>query len=139
MAWLAESNFLIALGVCAAAALSTVLGSLFVLFSKEPSPRLLAFGLAFAGGAMVYVSLVEIFWKADQGFAQLLQSGHFALELGFGRALVLLFEFTGLESDCAPVGIGHDGRPMAFLNGCYDTCFDPDFRKTPHDPIIFQP
>ena len=53
MAWLAESNFLIALGVCAAAALSTVLGSLFVLFSKEPSPRLLAFGFAFAGGAMV--------------------------------------------------------------------------------------
>ena len=71
MAWLAESNFLIALGVCAAAALSTVLGSLFVLFSKEPSPRLLAFGLAFAGGAMVYVSLVEIFWKADQAFSQI--------------------------------------------------------------------
>jgi hypothetical protein len=28
---------------------------------------------------------------------------------------------------------------MAFLNGCYDTCFDPDIQKTPHDPIIFQP
>ena len=56
--------------VCAAAALSTVLGSLFVIFSKEPSPRLLAFGLAFAGGAMVYVSLVEIFWKAEQSFAR---------------------------------------------------------------------
>jgi hypothetical protein len=26
---------------------------------------------------------------------------------------------------------------MAFLNGCYDTCFDPDIQKTPHDPIIF--
>ncbi len=71
MDWLAQSNFLVAIGVCAAAALSTVLGSLFVIFSREPSPRLLAFGLAFAGGAMVYVSLVEIFWKAEQGFAQL--------------------------------------------------------------------
>ena len=75
----------------------------------------------------------------DQGFAQLLQSGHLALELGFGRAIVLLFEFAGLESDCAPVGVGHDGRPMAFLNDCYDTCFDSDSRKTPHDLIIFQP
>ena len=71
MDWLVGSNVLVALAVCAAAALSTVLGSLFVIFSKEPSPRLLAFGLAFAGGAMVYVSLVEIFWKAEQGFAQL--------------------------------------------------------------------
>jgi zinc transporter, ZIP family len=70
MDWFADSNFWVALGVCAAAALSTVLGSLFVIFSKEPSPRLLAFGLAFAGGAMVYVSLIEIFWKAEQGFAQ---------------------------------------------------------------------
>ena len=71
MDWFGDSNFWVALGVCAAAALSTVLGSLFVIFSKEPSPRLLAFGLAFAGGAMVYVSLVEIFWKAEQGFAQI--------------------------------------------------------------------
>jgi ZIP family zinc transporter len=61
----------VALAVCAAAAMSTVLGSVFVVFAKEPSPRLLAFGLAFAGGAMVYVSLVEIFWKADQAFAEL--------------------------------------------------------------------
>lgn len=71
MDWLLQGNVLVALAVCAAAALSTVLGSLFVVFAKEPSPRLLAFGLAFAGGAMVYVSLVEIFWKADQAFAQL--------------------------------------------------------------------
>jgi ZIP family zinc transporter len=71
MDWLFEGNVLVALAVCAAAAMSTVLGSLFVVFAREPSPRLLAFGLAFAGGAMVYVSLVEIFWKADQAFAEL--------------------------------------------------------------------
>jgi len=71
MDWIGQSNFLVALGVCAAAAMSTVVGSLLVLFSREPSPRLLAFGLAFAGGAMVYVSLVEIFWKAEASFASL--------------------------------------------------------------------
>jgi ZIP family zinc transporter len=63
------SNFAVALAVCIAAALSTVIGSLFVVFAREPSPRLLAFGLAFAGGAMVYVSLVEIFVKSEGAFA----------------------------------------------------------------------
>lgn len=68
---LGGGHFLVALGVCAAAALSTVLGGLLVLVARKPSARLLAFGLAFAGGAMVYVSLVEIFWKAEQGFAEI--------------------------------------------------------------------
>ena len=55
------SNLLTAFGITFAAGLATVLGSALVFFSKTPSPRVLAFGLAFAGGAMVYVSLTEIF------------------------------------------------------------------------------
>src|SRR5690606_11484500 len=45
------------------------IGSLMVLFSRRPNPRLLAFGLAFAGGAMVYVSLSEILNKSIASFA----------------------------------------------------------------------
>jgi ZIP family zinc transporter len=60
---------LIAFAVCAAAAASTVLGSIFVLRANRANPRLLAFGLAFAGGAMVYVSLVEIFNKSVIAFS----------------------------------------------------------------------
>ena len=40
-----------------------------VVFSRRPNPRLLAFGLAFAGGAMVYVSLSEILNKSVASFA----------------------------------------------------------------------
>lgn len=65
---LSTSNVLIALGVTTAAGLATALGSLLVLTSKGPSPRLLAFGLAFAGGAMVYVSLSEILNKSIASF-----------------------------------------------------------------------
>jgi ZIP family zinc transporter len=92
MDWLAQPNVLVALGVCAAAALSTVIGCVFVLFSKEPSPRLLAFGLAFAGGAMVYVSLVEIFWKADTGFAALYdpRTAYIYTTLSFFAGVLLL-------------------------------------------------
>ncbi len=52
-------NVWTALAVTLAAGLATGLGSLMVVFAKKPNPRLLAFGLAFAGGAMVYVSLSE--------------------------------------------------------------------------------
>ena len=62
------SAVLVALAVTLAAGLATALGSLLVIFAKGPNPRLLAFGLAFAGGAMVYVSLTEIFAKSVASF-----------------------------------------------------------------------
>ena len=62
------SAVLVALAVTLAAGLATALGSLLVVFAKGPNPRLLAFGLAFAGGAMVYVSLTEIFAKSVASF-----------------------------------------------------------------------
>lgn len=66
-----DTNLVFAFGICGAAALATVLGSLFVAFSREPNPRLLAFGLAFAGGAMVYVSMIEIVAKSQASFSEL--------------------------------------------------------------------
>jgi ZIP family zinc transporter len=62
------SAVLVALAVTLAAGLATALGSLLVIFAKGPNPRLLAFGLAFAGGAMVYVSLSEILNKSIASF-----------------------------------------------------------------------
>ncbi|MFL9584956.1 zinc transporter ZupT [Stenotrophomonas sp. AB1(2024)] len=63
-----NENVWVALLVTLAAGLATGLGSLMVLFSRRPNPRLLAFGLAFAGGAMVFVSLTEILTKAIDSF-----------------------------------------------------------------------
>lgn len=63
-----SSNLYTAFAITLAAGLCTVLGSGLVLFSKSPNPRLLSFGLAFAGGAMVYVSLTEIFSKSTEAF-----------------------------------------------------------------------
>lgn len=62
-------NILTAFGITLAAGLATVLGGFLVFLSKTPSPRLLAFGLAFAGGAMVFVSLTEIFNKSVESFS----------------------------------------------------------------------
>jgi ZIP family zinc transporter len=65
---ISTQNLWIAFGLTFAAGLATAVGSLLVLFSKRPNPRLLAFGLAFAGGAMVYVSLSEILNKSIASF-----------------------------------------------------------------------
>ncbi|UNU73010.1 zinc transporter ZupT [Moraxella nasovis] len=67
---IALSNVLIAFAITFAAGLATVLGSALVFFQKTPSPRVLAFGLAFAGGAMVFVSLTEILGKSVESFGQ---------------------------------------------------------------------
>lgn len=65
-----STNVLIAFLVTVLASLATVVGGALVLFFKQPSPRLLSFGLAFAGGAMVYVSLTEILTKSVDSFSQ---------------------------------------------------------------------
>lgn len=88
-----ESNVLIALSICAGAALATMLGGLSVVTSRNPSPRLLSFGLAFAGGAMVYISLVEIFWKSHVAFVQALgsdKSGYTAATLAFFAGILVV-------------------------------------------------
>lgn len=65
---ISTSQLLVAFGATAAAGLATAFGSFLVFVSKAPSPRLLAFGLAFAGGAMVFVSLSEILNKSVASF-----------------------------------------------------------------------
>lgn len=84
--------FWVAFAVCAGAALATMLGGLVVLMAKQPSPKLLSFGLAFAGGAMVYVSLVEIFIKSQASFSQVYDAkmGYTAATLAFFAGVVML-------------------------------------------------
>ncbi|NBX65803.1 MAG: zinc transporter ZupT [Proteobacteria bacterium] len=65
------SQISLAFAVCVGAALATIIGSVFILRAKVDNPRLLAFGLAFAAGAMVYVSLVEIFVKSVTAFTSI--------------------------------------------------------------------
>jgi len=68
-----NSDVLLALAVTCGAALATVLGAFSVFAGRDSNPRLLAFGLAFAGGAMVYISLVEIFWKSLTSFSEVFE------------------------------------------------------------------
>jgi ZIP family zinc transporter len=68
-------TLMLAFAVTAAAGLATILGGLAVAFAHTPNPRLLSFGLAFAGGAMVYISLTEILGKATSEFTGIYGDG----------------------------------------------------------------
>lgn len=84
-----SSSALVALAISFGAGMATVLGSLLVIWARETNTRLLAFGLAFSGGAMVYVSLVEIFVKANDSFAR-------SLDAKAAYGLATLFFFAGV-------------------------------------------
>lgn len=72
--------------VCALAAATTLCGGLSVLYAQRSNPRLLAFGLAFAGGAMVYISLVEILVKSQDSFKEI-----WAVQPAYAAATLLFF------------------------------------------------
>jgi len=75
-----------ALLVCLAAASATTLGAFTVFTSRDSNPRFLAFGLAFAGGAMVYISMVEIFWKSMSSFSAI-----FPDKIAYSHATIAFF------------------------------------------------
>ena len=57
-------NVLIAFGLTLFAGLATGIGSVIAFFYKTTNTRFLSVSLGFSAGVMIYVSLVEIFFKA---------------------------------------------------------------------------
>ncbi len=77
---------LIAFAVTLGAGLATAIGAASVFRVHHSNPRVLAFGLAFAAGAMVYVSLVEIFVKSQVAFTE-----GFGAKGGYSMATLMVF------------------------------------------------
>lgn len=88
-----SSDVLLAFGVTLAAGLATMIGWLVVIRGNQANPRLLAFGLAFAAGAMVYVSLAEIFVKSQISFADWFGGDG---QTSYGFATLMLFLGMGI-------------------------------------------
>lgn len=86
-------NVIVAFMICVAAAAATMVGGFSVFTAQKQNARMLAFGLAFAGGAMVYISLVEIFWKSLSSFSQIMpdkQAYTYATIAFFGGVALLV-------------------------------------------------
>lgn len=78
-----NETIIVAFLVTTAAGLATLVGGFIVLATKKPNARLLAFGLAFAAGAMVFISLTEILTKSSLAFGSV-----YGADLGFTYSLL---------------------------------------------------
>jgi ZIP family zinc transporter len=61
-----EPNVIYAFLLTLGAGLATGIGSILAFFTSTTNTRFLAFSLGFSGGVMIYVSMVEIFFKAQE-------------------------------------------------------------------------
>ena len=84
-----SNDVLFALGLTVFAGLSTGIGSLIGFLSKKFSPKFLSGALGFSAGVMIYVSMVEIFFKAKDAL-----SGSFGEKQG--NIFTVIGIFTGI-------------------------------------------
>lgn len=80
-----ESAVLYAFLLTLFAGLATGIGSLISLLSKKFNPRMLTIALGFSAGVMIYVSMIEIFKKANESLGSVLgtKNGHIMTVLAF--------------------------------------------------------
>ena len=86
------SNIAIAFLMTAIAGLSTGIGSAIAFFTKSTSKRFLSVSLGFSAGVMIYVSMVEIFSKAQASLSSFLgaKNGTIATVAAFFGGMFLI-------------------------------------------------
>lgn len=84
-------NVLLAFLLTLLAGLSTGIGSFIAFFAKKTNTNFLSFSLGFSAGVMVYVSLVEIFFEAEEALtASLGDLGSWITVLSFFGGILLI-------------------------------------------------
>ncbi|GGF12799.1 zinc transporter ZupT [Halobacillus andaensis] len=68
-------NVLFAFGLTLMAGLATGIGSILAFFTSTTNTRFLSVALGFSAGVMIYVSMVEIFFKAQDSLVSALGEG----------------------------------------------------------------
>jgi len=90
------SSLLFAFGLTVFAGLATGVGSIMSFFLRKFNPKVLAASLGFSAGVMIYVSLIEIFYKAKDALEGTLgaKPGYWATVAAFfgGVALIAVID-----------------------------------------------
>ena len=89
-------HVLFAFGLTVFAGLATGVGSIMSFFSKKFNPKVLALSLGFSAGVMIYVSMIEIFFKAKEALSGALgaKTGYWLTTIAFfgGIALIAIID-----------------------------------------------
>ncbi|MBD8071225.1 zinc transporter ZupT [Bacillus sp. PS06] len=84
-------NLLFAFGLTLLAGLATGIGSLLAFFTSRTNTKFLSVALGFSAGVMIYVSMVEIFVKAQDALVSSLgEFGHWMTAIGFFGGMLLI-------------------------------------------------
>lgn len=85
-------NLLLAFGLTLFAGLSTGIGSALAFFTKRTNTKFLSIALGFSAGVMIYVSMIEIFFKAKDALVAVLgeAGGSWATAGGFFGGIFLI-------------------------------------------------
>jgi len=85
-------NVIFAFGLTLFAGLATGIGSALAFFTKRTNIKLLSIALGFSAGVMIYVSMIEIFYKAKISLqAELgVRTGYWATVGGFFAGILLI-------------------------------------------------
>lgn len=87
-----QGNVWLAFGLTALAGLSTGIGSAIAFFAKKTNTKFLSISLGFSAGVMIYVSMIEIFFKAQDSLqdAMGLKNGAIATVIAFFAGMLLI-------------------------------------------------
>ncbi len=87
-----NNQILFALSLTIFAGLSTGIGSLIGFLSKRFNPKFLSGALGFSAGVMIYVSLVEIFFKAKDSLTAVYgeKTGYWVTIIGFFAGIAII-------------------------------------------------
>ena len=114
------NTVLFAFGLTLFAGLSTGIGSAIAFFAKKTSTRFLAIALGFSAGVMIYVSMVEIFFKAKDALQGALgaKSGYWVTIIAFfgGMALIAIIDILVPEIENP-----HDMKKLDKVGGLEST------------------
>ncbi|TWI58138.1 zinc transporter ZupT [Halalkalibacter nanhaiisediminis] len=85
-------NLLLAFGLTLMAGLATGIGSLLAFFTSTTNTKFLSFSLGFSAGVMIYVSMIEIFVKAQDALVASLgnELGNWMTVAGFFGGMILI-------------------------------------------------
>lgn len=86
------SNILFAFGLTLFAGLCTGIGSALAFFAKKTNTKFLSISLGFSAGVMIYVSMVEIFFKAKDSLTSELglKAGSWVTVISFFGGMLLI-------------------------------------------------
>lgn len=86
------NTFLFAFGLTLAAGLSTGIGSLLSLVTNKTNTKFLSVALGFSAGVMIFVSMIEIYQKANHSLvaAMGLKAGSWVTALSFFGGMLLI-------------------------------------------------